>query len=239
MPVGGNRFSLSRLRLSEHYGALTKFHASEVEPARLRIQAADGNACEEVTQICKHLDLEYEILPAPAQGSGGSLRWITIRRSNLGAPDEQDEEQAKDVQCGEPQNAAGDTCDEPLPAPAPETATGGNRRGDHRLRVVVEAERLLEVAPHGLNDFYHSVVDTFPGHHAQLARLLVERLRAAGASLPGSSSSSSSSSSSASSSSDSAARRKRKRLKHQAKKRKKEKRNRMEVKPEDQPVDDV
>merc|ERR1712061_39755 len=99
-----------------------------------------------------------------------------IRRGEGDFPDENEGNQCS----GEPDGAADDDV-VALPAPAPGP---GRPRKSRRLRTVVEAERLLRVTPHRLAPFYNALVETFPGHHTKLAKLLISQMRSVGVSAP-------------------------------------------------------
>lgn len=174
----------------------------------MRLEVDDNAGCEEVVQICKHLDLDCEILPAAAGGE--AIRQMVVRR---GDPDAHGEGHSEGGAC----DAAGPAHDEEAVLPALPLAQAQKRNG--QPRAAIEAEHMLSVAPPGLSKFYTALVDAFPGHHTQLAKLMVAQLRAAGYSGPASSGSSSSSSSSSS-----GKRKKKKRKKKVKKEMKKERR---------------
>jgi len=216
---------LSRLRLSPHYGQLASFHAEEGDPTTLQFDVPEA-AFEEVSQICRHLDLELEAL---AMGFG--KRRLIVRRSCDGPPGELDGE--KDLRRGGEGDSMGYSIpildgdsigaeSESLPPVVgfgPAEAPGARLMKAHdskrQPRAAGEAEKLLEHAPKGLGAYYHALIDTFPGFHVPLAKLLVKRLRAVCAV-----------SSSASGSSSSAKKKKgkkgRKHIKKKGKKKKKE-----------------
>merc|ERR1712039_619983 len=80
-----------------------------------------------------------------------------------------------------------------------------------------DAERLMEdPSQKRLSAFYHALVDSFPGYHVSLAKLLVAHVRAGGVSAPSSSGGSDSSSSSSSSSSEKKKKKKKKAKKKEA-----------------------
>lgn len=133
------------------------------------MQAEDTAASEEALQICRHLDLECEVLP------DGQL---IVRRNELDFPEE-----------GPPPGPAEVVTHSStqMPAPPPQKRP---RQG----RAAAEAEHMLSVAPPGLSKFYAALQDAFPGYHGKLAKLMVAKLHAAGYSGPASSDSTSSSS---------------------------------------------
>ena len=67
--------TLSRLRLSTHWGKLSRFHASG--HAQLELDDLDSTAYDEVLQICRHLDLQCELLSAPTTGE--ALQRVVVR----------------------------------------------------------------------------------------------------------------------------------------------------------------
>lgn len=209
---------MSRLRLSSHYAKLAKFHASDGS-AKLRLEVEDASACDEVVQICRHLDLEVEVQPSP----GGATRYITVKHGSEDLPPEDDDDDAV------PQAPAA-----AVPEPTHEAAAGeGKRVGGgasasaapaappprKRSRMAMEAEYMLNSAPESLGKlakFYNALMDAFPGYQGKLAKLMVEQLRITGYTAPSSSDSSSSVSSLSSSAS-------KKKKKHKKRKKKKEK----------------
>lgn len=198
------RLSLSKLRLSPRYAELARFHASDGPPDKIGLELDDAGDCEEVLQICRHLDLECTFPPVPTTGSS---KRAEIRRS-------------QDFPEDEP---------EPLPEAAPEPAPealDSKGRPQKRNRAALEAETLLGAAPLGLAKFYRALVDSFPGHHVSLAKSLVTHLRVAGIG-------SGSGSSSESSESSSAKRRKKKRKKKKKDKRAKKRDAKKEEEAED------
>jgi len=215
------RLSLSRLRLNPNYNALSKFHAGEGSE-RLRVEADDASSYEEVLQICRHLDLEWELLPSPAGASAG-FRRISVRRGI------EDAFHDDCVGSDTAQKAANPALLDPSafdgefgPAPA------APRQTQKRQRVSQEVDRLLGVysGPSGLSDFYRALIDAFPGQNEPLAKCLMEELRIAlpphlRGGVPSNSSDSSSSSESSSDSSASTAKKKKRKAKKKAKKKKK------------------
>jgi len=226
---------LSRLRLSSHYAKLAKFHASD-GAAKLRLEVEDASACDEVVQICRHLDLEVEVQPSP----GGATRYITVKHGFEDLPPEDDDDGAvpqapvaavpeptHEVQAaaGAGEGAGGGASASAAPAPPPPRK---------RSRMATEAEYMLNSAPETLGKlakFYNALMDAFPGYQGKLAKLMVEQLRITGYTAP-----SSDSSSSVSSLSSSASKKKKKKQKRKKKKEKvkKEKANKIKPKEEDE-----
>merc|ERR1711924_228970 len=114
----------------------------------------------------------------------------------------------------------------PLPGPAPAPGTNA-RLSKKRQKIAAEAERLLNMrtdpakpgkrgAPPRLAEFYHALVDAFPGYNAQLAKLLIEKWQLSGMACP------SDSERSSSASSEKKKKKKKKEKKKEKKKRKKE-----------------
>lgn len=198
------RLSLSKLRLSPRYAELAKFHASDGPPDKIGFDLDDAAECDEVIQICKHLDLVCVFPPVPTTGSA---KRAEIRRCE----DVPGDEPEKEPQAQEP---------------APE-ALDNKGRPQKRSRAALEAESLLGAAPLGLANFYRALVDNFPGHHVALAKSLVTHLRVAG--IGGGSGSSSSSSESSS-----AKRRKKKKKKRKKKEKKAKKRDSKKEEVEDE-----
>eukprot|EP00928_Gymnodinium_smaydae_P046105 TRINITY_DN306_c1_g1_i1.p2 TRINITY_DN306_c1_g1~~TRINITY_DN306_c1_g1_i1.p2 ORF type:complete len:260 (-),score=85.68 TRINITY_DN306_c1_g1_i1:216-995(-) len=180
---------LSRLRMSPHYGALSKFHASDDEDvARLDLQVPEA-AVEEVGQICKHLDLTMEALPT---GAAGGKRCLVIRRC-IDLPEEDPEMAAaarqREADAGQlpsaPVNLDPREPTVPAGSAGPAEAPGTRRpeRAQERSAeapAVVEVEAMLDSAPEGLVAFYRALVSSFPGYHLPMAKLLGKHLRAAG-----------------------------------------------------------
>lgn len=151
------RLSLSKLRLSPRYAELAKFHASDGPPDKLSFELDDAAECDELIQICKHLDLECVFPPVPTTGSA---KRAEIRRS-------------EDLPEDEPEVVP------QAPEPAPE-ALDRKGRPQKRSRAALEADSLLGAAPPNLAGFYRALVDSFPGHHVALAKSLVTHMRVAG-----------------------------------------------------------
>ncbi|CAE7197583.1 HDA18 [Symbiodinium sp. CCMP2456] len=153
----------ARLRLSPHYGALSRLAAGEGDPSKLSLDV-DAKECEEIAAICRHLDLKIEVLPAPP-GSAASKRVTAIRAAD---PFEEAEAEVKV---------------EPRPAAVSGKVRLEERFGRKPPKPAVEAETLLEKSQlPKLTDFYRAVVDAYPGFHVPLAKLLTQNLRAAGVS---------------------------------------------------------
>lgn len=214
MAVVPPRKSLSRLRLSPHYSGLAKFQVADGDVLKFHLEALDANAYDEVTQICRHLDLEFEDFSGPAS-ENGVLRRLTIRKGGCDIPEEEDAaargggDHDGSAGCAEQERKAQGDEAGPMPAPA---VAGTKRKRD--LRAVADAERLMAgPKQERLRAFYRALVDSFPGHHMPMAKLLVAHVRGGGVSAPSSSSSSSSDSSSSSSSSSSPAKKKQKKTK--------------------------
>eukprot|EP00439_Symbiodinium_sp_Y106_P043787 s1596_g5.t1 len=160
----------ARLRLSPHYGALSRLAAGEGDPSKLSLDV-DAKECEEIAAICRHLDLKIEVLPAPP-GSAASKRVTAIRAAD---PFEEAEAEVKV---------------EPRPAAVSGKVRLEERFGRKPPKPAVEAETLLEKSQlPKLTDFYRALVDAYPGFHVPLAKLLTQNLRAAGVSGLSSSSS--------------------------------------------------
>lgn len=199
------KVSLSRLRLTPHYTALARYQASE-GIARLRLEVEDTAGCDEVAQICRHLDLEFELAPSSVTGSGP--RVMMIRR---GAEDLPPDDELEEAPVPEPT----------APRQTPATAAGPPLKRKVSSRAAAEADYMLRSSPEALGKlekFYDALMDSFPGFQKRLAKLMVEQLRIAGYTAP-----SSESSSSLSSSSSSSGKKKKKRSKKKAKKKKKHK----------------
>lgn len=216
--AGAGKISLSRLRLSSHYSVLARFQAAVDEAtSNLRLELPDAAGCEEVVQICRHLDLECEVLPAAA--CDGPLRHVNVRRSAEFFEDDVIQGTAPGGGNEGPLPLAACVAEVPQTGPAP--APGATARPQKkRAKIAEEAERLLtnqsavgkRGAPPRLAEFYHALVDAFPGFHAQLAKLLIDKWQLSGLACPSASDRSSSSSSS-----------KKKRKKREKKEKKKEK----------------
>mmetsp|Transcript_33566 Transcript_33566/g.69212 ORF Transcript_33566/g.69212 Transcript_33566/m.69212 type:complete len:253 (-) Transcript_33566:55-813(-) len=189
----------ARLRLSPHYGALSRLAAGEGDPSKLSLDV-DAKECEEIAAICRHLDLKIEVLPAPP-GSAASKRVTAIRAAD---PFEEAEAEVKV---------------EPRPAAVSGKVRLEERFGRKPPKPAVEAETLLEKSQlPKLTDFYRALVDAYPGFHVPLAKLLTQNLRAAGVSGL------SSSSSDSDSEEKKKKKKKKKKLKKEAKKAEKRKR---------------
>ncbi|CAE7204159.1 HDA18 [Symbiodinium sp. CCMP2592] len=182
----------ARLRLSPHYGALSRLAAGEGDPSKLSLdvdakawqglhqlceasQVDSGKCaaaeCEEIAAICRHLDLKIEVLPAPP-GSAASKRVTATRAAD---PFEEADAEVKV---------------EPRPAAVSGKVRLEERFGRKPPKPAVEAETLLEKSQlPKLTDFYRALVDAYPGFHVPLAKLLTQNLRAAGVSGLSSSSS--------------------------------------------------
>lgn len=199
-----SKMSLSRLRLSPHYSALSRFHASE-GASKLRLEAEDAAACEEALMICRHLDLECEVL----NEISCQTRTLIVRRNELDFLDEGPPPEPAEVAT---RTAPG------LPAQPPQKRS---RQG----KTEAEAEHMLSVAPAGLSSFYEALQDAFPGFRGKLAKLMVSKLHAAGYSGPCAASSSSSSSSISSGKKKKKSKKKQKKQKEKKKKKEKQKKS--------------
>lgn len=187
--------SLSRLRLSPHFGALQRFRALEGAERRkqgqLKLEVASASACTEVLHICRHLDLECEVLPLDLDQKGPQS--VLVRFGNSGAPDcsdAEEEEAAADrapVEIDGESDAGGGVHGRPGDAPtAGESLVAGPAPPAPALPkpLAERAERLLSAAPPGLPDFYQALLDHFPGYSVPIAKLFVEKMRAAGFRAP-------------------------------------------------------
>eukprot|EP00438_Fugacium_kawagutii_P005153 Skav207847 [mRNA] locus=scaffold3025:265740:267129:- [translate_table: standard] len=141
-------------------------------------------ASDEIAAICRHLDLQCEVLPAPP-GSSASKRITVTRGENAFGEAEAAEAEAATVAPRPAMVSGKERLAQRYGKKPPKAAVEAWQGVQSAVRVgrilAAKAENLLEKSElPKLADFYRALVDAYPGFHVPLAKLLTQNLRAAG-----------------------------------------------------------